>query len=155
MKFIFLMVLIFAACLSEPDCMVAVTNVAVFNFKKKDGKTADTLWVDSVRVSGLKKVIAYHTEDAAKRGVTGLKIPLNPFDNQTTHYYYYRRKSSKKQEADTITFSYFKNAKVISKKCGAFIFYEDLSVVKTTALSVRIVQSQLFTTATSNAEIVF
>ncbi|PGH39782.1 MAG: hypothetical protein CRN43_07005 [Candidatus Nephrothrix sp. EaCA] len=155
MRFFFPIVFLCAACLNDPDCLVATTNLASFNFKKADGKTADTLWIDSIRVSGYKTQFTINDQDAARRNVTGVRLPVYPGDAQTTYTYYYKKKKDKTQQTAVLTFSYYKNIKVISKKCGAFVFYENLSLVKTTAGPVKIVQPQLNTTVTSNAEIVF
>lgn len=152
MKYFFSIIFLCVACLNDPDCLVAATNMAWFTFKKSDGK-ADTLHIDSVRVSGYKK--AFTIEDAAKRNVTNIGLPVHPDDTQTTYSYYYTKKKDQKQRLSTLTFSYKKNIKVISEKCGVFVFYQNLSLVKATTVSVKIVQPQLNTTVKSNAEIVF
>src|SRR6218665_2150399 len=154
MRFFFPIVFLCAACLNDPDCLVATTNLASFNFKKADGKTADTLWIDSIRVSGYKTQFTINDQDAARRNVTGVRLPVYPGDAQTTYTYYYKKKKDKTQQTAVLTFSYYKNIKECSKKWDAVDFYENFSLGKNNGWPEKSGKTQLNTTATSNAKIV-
>lgn len=144
MRYIFLIFLFFssASCLDEPDCLVLATNKMKVSFVNAD-KTEAKYTFTKITVSGTTKT--YFTEGP----VSGLTLPVDPANTQTSFVFTHDGTEVK------LVVQYDKTHKVISTKCGAYTYFNNLSVVETTADSVRVVNKLFATTVTKNLEIIF
>lgn len=144
MRYLSLLLLILssASCLDEPDCLVLATNVLKFSFVKAD-KTEAKYTFTKITTSGTTKI--FFTESP----VSGLALSVDPASTQTTFVFTHDGKDEK------VVVQYDKTHKVISTKCGAYTYYNNLSVVETTASSAKVINKLFATTVTKNLEIIF
>ena len=144
--FIGLLVLLFSACLDDPDCVVTSTNFVRITMKtmssdstKADSTIAVAFW--GITASGTDSV--FHKSDT----VSMVSLPVNPGSMETKFKFFYGANS------DSLTLGYTKKTEIISPQCGAFLYYQNLRVISTSFKTVKVINTQLATSVTSNIEI--
>lgn len=139
--FIAFLVLLFSACLDDPDCVVTSTNIVRISLKKIDSDSAQTIKFSRITVSGTDSI--FHQGDS----VSFVSLPINPGTTETKFKFFYGLK------IDTLVVTYGRTVKLVSPPCGAFAFYQNLNVLSTSFLNVKVTNHQLSTSATNNLEI--
>lgn len=144
--FIGLLVLLFSACLDDPDCVVTSTNYVRITMKtmnkdttKADSTIAVAFW--GITASGTDSV--FHKSDT----VSTVSLPVNPGSMETKFRFSYGAKT------DSLILGYTKKTEIISPQCGAFLYYQNLRVISTSFEKVTVINPQLATSVTSNIEI--
>ncbi len=138
----FFLLILFSACLDEPDCLVNATNIVKINFKAADG-TDKSVALTSISVSGLT------TKFYSGSNVKLVTLPLDPNTSETTITFQYGTTTS------VLKLTYEKTNRIISTKCGAYVYYSGLTVTDHTFSSVKVKNTLLYTTIASNVEIYF
>ena len=143
-----LLATVFSSCLSDPDCIVTSTSEVKIDFLKitpDSVRTAvqDTVEFDSIRVSGTDSV--FYVADT----VTTVTLPVNTGAYATTFFFY------RQAQQDSIKLTYTRTTKVISPACGAFNYFQDLSVVLSTVTEAKVTDPQLSTATSANVKIKF
>jgi len=143
-----LLAALFSSCLSDPDCVVTSTSEVKIDFLKVTPdsiRTAvrDTVKLDSILVSGTDSV--FYVADT----VTSVVLPINVGAYETTFYFYYQ------SQQDSIKLAYTRTTRVISPACGAFNYFQDLSLVLATVTEAKVTDAQLSTTSSTNVTIKF
>ncbi len=128
MKYVFPFIIyaLLASCFNEGDCLVTATNLVHIQFKSK--KTLrDTLVTFSY----------YSVKDEKDNIIKASEIllPLNVNQDSVFTQFIFKRMNpvdSTVYATHTLKIKYDKQTKVISKDCGAYTFYQNLKVVKST-----------------------
>lgn len=136
-----LLILLFSSCLNEPDCIVTSSNEVKIAFLKLTSDSARAVELDSILVLGTDSI--FNVGDT----VTSVVLPVNPGLKQTTFRFYYESRM------DTLTLSYIRITRVISPACGAFNQIQNLAVVSSSFLGVKVVSPQLSTSNATNVTI--
>ncbi|MBL7851724.1 MAG: hypothetical protein JNN04_12545 [Cyclobacteriaceae bacterium] len=137
---------IFSSCLSDPDCVITATNDVKISFLKVTPDSVrtevrDTLILDSIRISGTDSV--FYVADT----VSSVVLPVNVGAYETTFFFYYE------SQQDSIKMSYTRNTRVISPACGAFNYFQDLSLLLSTFSEVKVTEAELSTSVSNNVKI--
>ncbi|UXE65380.1 MAG: hypothetical protein KA713_12930 [Chryseotalea sp. WA131a] len=127
------MVGLISACFTEPDCIVTATMEVKIDFKqtKLNSQTNARSVVDTV-LSFQSIQIAVGGKDtlfAANISAASLTLPIDP--NQPSIKYTFVRKGRQANSptvTEFITLSYANETRIISSKCGAFVYFLDLKV---------------------------
>jgi hypothetical protein len=122
--FPFFICALFASCFNEGDCLVTATNYMRVQFKKKKNSSEDTVVTFySIVMRGQDTLPAFYSNSQ-------ILLPLNlSQDSSATTFIIHRINSDTSKNAiDTLTISYTKQTKIISKDCGAYTFYQILKV---------------------------
>ena len=140
MKYAFLIVigLVFWSCFNEGDCLVTATNNMYVQFKRTSDHTLDTaLAVDSILISGASRTGYWKLPHDTL--ITGIVLPVD-INNNTTTFIIHRKSivDTTVTATDTLQVGYRGQSRVISRDCGAFMYYSDLKILKTNIDSVRI-----------------
>lgn len=146
LSFTAFLAVLFSSCLSDPDCVITATNQVKISFLKTDpdkvnATLADTLIIDSIRVSGTDSV--FYVADT----VSAVSLPVDIGAYETTFFLYSQSLS------DSVKFAYTRTIRVISPACGAFNYFQDLSLVLSTFTEVKITDKELSTNAETNVTI--
>jgi hypothetical protein len=139
---------LFSSCLSDPDCVVTSTTEVKIDFLKVTPdsiRTAvrDTVKLDSILVSGTDSI--FYVADT----VSSVVLPVNSGAYETTFFFY------RQSQQDSIKLSYTRTTRVISPACGAFNYFQDLSLVLSTVTEAKVTDPQLSTTSSTNVTIKF
>jgi hypothetical protein len=139
---------VFSSCLSDPDCVVTSTTEVKIDFLKVTPdsiRTAvrDTVKLDSILVSGTDSI--FYVADT----VSSVVLPVNSGAYETTFFFY------RQSQQDSIKLSYTRTTRVISPACGAFNYFQDLSLVLSTVTEAKVTDPQLSTTSSTNVTIKF
>lgn len=133
-----LIAVLFLSCLSEPDCFVTASRTVRISLEKPASDSALFVKFDRIEVSGTDSV--FHEGDS----VSTVVLPVQADSHQTTFRFFHD------SGQDSMTVSYTRNTRVISPSCGAYNYFQDLSVVLHTFSEVRIVNPQLSTSEAPN-----
>ena len=136
-----ILLLLFASCLDEPDCISTASNKVQIALKRLDFDSARTVIFDSIQVYSTDSV--FYKSDT----VTVLSLPVNPGITETTFLFYYELKM------DSLVLSYTRETKMVSPKCGAFNYFQELGVVSTSFSQVTVANTQLSTGGSTNLTI--
>jgi Family of unknown function (DUF6452) len=128
-----LFVVLFLSCLSEPECVVTASGNVKISLTKPTSDTAFFVKFDRIVVSGTDSL--FHVGDS----VSTVILPVQPGNYQTTFHFFYDSKQ------DSMTISYTRSARVISPACGAFLYFQDLTVVMHSFSFVDVLNAQLST----------
>ena len=144
--FVAFLALLFSSCLSDPDCVITATSEVKIDFLKITPDSirtdvSDTVILDSIRVSGTDSV--FYVADT----LSSVALPIHPGAYETTFYFYYP------SDVDSIKFSYTHTTRVISPACGAFTYFQDLTLLLSTFSEVNITDDQLSTSTETNVKI--
>jgi hypothetical protein len=143
-SFIFFL-LLSSSCFDQNDCLITSTNLVQISLNTVTGIP---MLVTFLRV--LKGDSTGHFPLYEKYPLDFLALPLNPDSTQTTFRFmtsdtvYYR-----------LTLGYSTYSRVIATDCGAFLYYDNLTVLKTNFDSTLVISPQLLTSVTSNLKIFF
>lgn len=143
-----LLAALFSSCLSDPDCVVTSTTEVQIDFLKVTPdsiRTAvrDTVELDSILVSGTDSV--FYVADT----VSSIVLPVNSGAYETTFFFY------RQSLQDSIKLTYTRTTRVISPACGAFNYFQNLSLLLSTATEATVTDAQLSTTNSTNVTIKF
>jgi len=143
-----LLTALFSSCLSDPDCVITATNEVQIDFLKVTPdsiRTAvrDTVELDSILVSGTDSV--FYVADT----VSSIILPVNLSAQETTFFFY------RQSRQDSIKLAYTRTTRVISPACGAFNYFQDLSLLLSTVTEAKVTDAQLSTTNSTNVTIKF
>lgn len=136
-----ILLLLFASCLDEPDCISTASNQVQIGLRRLDVDSARTVKFDSILVYGTDSV--FYKSDS----IAVLRIPINPGTTETTFRFYYEL------QMDSLVLSYTRETKVVSPQCGAFNYFQELGVVSTSFAEVIVVNHQLSTGVSTNLTI--
>ena len=136
-----ILLLLFASCLDEPDCISTASNKVQIALKRLDVDSARIVIFDSIQVYSTDSV--FYKSDT----VTVLSLPVNPGITETTFLFYYELKM------DSLVLSYTRETKMVSPKCGAFNYFQELGVVSTSFSQVTVDNTQLSTGGSTNLTI--
>ncbi len=136
-----ILLLLFASCLDEPDCISTASNKVQIALKRLDFDSARTVIFDSIQVYSTDSV--FYKSDT----VTVLSLPINPGITETTFLFFYELKM------DSLVLSYTRETKIVSPKCGAFNYFQELGVVSTSFSQVTVANTQLSTGGSTNLTI--
>lgn len=121
------------ACFTEPDCIVTATMEVKIDFKqtKLNSRTNARSVVDTVlSFQSIKiEVAGKDTLFATNVSAASLTLPIDP--NQPSIKYTFVRKGRQANSptvTEFITLSYANETRIISSKCGAFVYFLDLKV---------------------------
>jgi len=142
MKFAFplLFCALFASCFNEGDCLISATNYMHVQFKKKSSITVDTaIAFTGITVSGTDSVLTYTAT------VTEILLPID-IGHPTTTFIFHRINTldSAMVATDTLQVQYTTQSKIIAPSCGAFTYYQNLKLEKT---SLNTAQYKVFSTS--------
>jgi hypothetical protein len=138
---IFVSVLVLS-CFNEGDCLITATNVLHIQFKKRSN--SDTLNVTLASIVIDKVVIPPPAKG------TEILLPLNKQSDSTLLVF----NRANTGTLDSILVGYVRQAKVISKECGAYTYFQNLTVLKTKNLDsgqVKVLNNNLLKDPTSSA----
>ena len=129
MKYVFPFLIcgLFASCFNEGDCLVTATNYMRIQFKKKKNTAEDTTITFSYYSIEVKEQNAVFKDVTASSQIL-LPLDVNQASDSTTFIIHRINADSSKYATDTLIVSYSKQAKVISKDCGAHTYYQNLKV---------------------------
>ena len=133
--------LLFSACLDEPDCITTATNIVKISLKKADVDSAAKVTFSKISVSGTNDLLYVNQEASI------LNLPLNPAVDKTTFDFYYGT------SINTLTLVYSRRTALVSPDCGAFIYFEKVEAQSYSFSSVEVINPQLSTSATNNINI--
>lgn len=144
MKFALLLFVcfLFASCFNQGDCLVSATNYLHFQFKKNKNHALDTsitFAYYSIFVSGTDSILRVRPSTAT------LLLPVDVSKGTTTFIFHRINSDSTINKLDTLQLGYTRQGKVISPDCGAFTYYQNLKVLKTslTASQIKIFSTSL------------
>lgn len=139
LRFLLLFLLLFVlmtACFDQPDCLVTATNTLQIVLYKQERHSKDTaISFASIRVSGSDSV--YYDSTVTGRTTNNiLYLPIDPRHTSTTYllsrYVIVNDSTVAKGPTDTLVVDYSMQSKVISTECGAYTYFKDLHVLKST-----------------------
>ena len=136
-----LLLLLFGACLNDPECLVTATTEVKISFLK--GKADSLLNIDMVTASGTDSIF-YENDSTAH-----LTLPINPRKSISTFKIHHNG------QIDSLQVGYVAQNLIISPSCGAFINYINLTVNASSFANVHVVTNQLSTSVKSNIEVKF
>lgn len=142
-------ILLFSACLSEPDCLVTASNFVRIDLKRTDTNLVNTVKFILIRVQGTDTLF-YQDQKASS-----LILPVNPSTEQTTFHFEYKNSlDTTVLMSDSMTLAYVRQYKVISPECGGYVYYLNLAVSSFSFVNEpKVLNSQLSTSAAPNLEI--
>lgn len=135
MKYIFpfLILALLASCFNEGDCLITATNRLHLQFKKRTNTKLDTLVpFKSIVVSGTDSVVVF------KSAQSDILLPVDIRLDSTEFIFNRLDKDNQPVAPDTLRIGYTRQARVISKDCGAYMYYSGLKIFKTNLPSDRI-----------------
>jgi len=136
-----ILVILFSACLDEPDCIVTSSSQVKISLRKILVDSAREVEFTNILVSGTDTV--FYENDT----VTSVVLPVNPNANETMFRFFYESK------VDTLILSYTRQTRVISPGCGAFNYFQELDIVFSSFPKATVVNSQLSTSTAANVTI--
>ena len=114
-------------CFSDGDCLITATNQMHIQFKKRSNSAKDSVvQFNSIEIGGIGTLAAISTSD--------ILLPLN-INSDSTLFIFNRVNAT---SPDSILLTYNRQAKVITKECGAFTYFQKLKMKKTNLDSVQI-----------------
>jgi hypothetical protein len=139
-------VFFFVSCFNQGDCLITSTSLVKISLVSKiDGKPRSATFT---KVENTDDKIDFVVDTAIT--VTSLQLPLNPNRLQVSYLFV---------TSDSVTYNlslnYTTYTRIIAPDCGAFLYYQDLSVEETNFDRVKIITPQLFKSVTTNLEIFF
>jgi hypothetical protein len=141
MKYLLIILIggLFASCFNEGDCLVSATNIMYIQFKKKSNHTKDTAVAFAYRPSISLTGTINDSTIRVKPATTGLWLPVD-INRDTTTFILHRIDPSDtiKPYDDILQVSYIRQSKVISRDCGAYTFFTNLKIQKTSLDSAQI-----------------
>lgn len=149
MKSVFwiIFLLCLASCFDQGDCLINSTNLVKSSLlDKNDGTPRLTQFLS---IHQLEDDIELINPDSTFT-VSSVELPLSPKRNQCSFVFL---------TSDSATYllrmNYKTTIRVIAADCGAFQYFQDLSVDSTNFDRIKIISPQLFTSVTKNLEISF
>jgi hypothetical protein len=126
--------LLAGACLDEPECFSLNNNIIGITFKNITDGTADTTTFESIKAEGIDGTF----------GATANKVylPLNYFQDHTTFFFKQKYASGTTDlQSDTIELQYDAKVQFVSPDCGERFVLTNLTIVRHTFDSVRLVSA--------------
>jgi hypothetical protein len=143
------LIILFSACLSEPDCLVTATTGVKMSFRDPVTGIAKNVKFHSIKATSLD---AQLVTDSLK----SIALPVNPYENETTFIFEYGAIENGVSviKTDTMTLMYTSETVIISPDCGGAIYHSNLAVKDYSfAKAPKVVNTQLSTLATLNVEV--
>ncbi|MBL7863852.1 MAG: hypothetical protein JNK10_03185, partial [Cyclobacteriaceae bacterium] len=125
-----------------PDCIVTATNEVYITLEALEADTAHEIAFNQILIPGTDSV--FYAGDTT----SSLTLRINPGTSQTTFRFFYED-----TEFDSLVVSYSRQTKMISPKCGAFNYFQDLAVVSSSFHEVIVKNPQLISGGTTNITI--
>src|SRR5579871_2690516 len=125
-------IVVMGSCFSDGNCIVTATSIMEIQFKKKiDPATDSFMAFTAIFISG---------DTVARDTITNtLALPLDiRYDTTTFVMARINILDSTITATDTLSVTYSRRSKVLGSNCGAFTFYGDLRIVKTSIDTARI-----------------
>lgn len=118
-----------AGCFSEGDCLISATNYMHIQFKKKTNTALDSaVAMTSIAVSGTDSIFVFKNDTTFHE----ILIPVDIHNVSTTFVFARQSLTDASVTAmDTLQVGYIPQSKIISKNCGAYTFYQNLKILKT------------------------
>jgi Family of unknown function (DUF6452) len=153
---IILTFLLFNACFDQNDCLVTSTNLVKIELATIAGVNQNVRFV-TVRQDSVDSA---HTRTRhidfvyyQNYPLGSLELPLDP-EHDTTYFSF----ETADKTIYKLAFRYSTFSRVISNDCGAYLYYKDLSVIKTDVHpfdSTVVVEPQLFKSVITNVKVLF
>jgi hypothetical protein len=119
---------LFGSCFTDGNCLITATNYMHIQFKKESNNKLDTApLIKTITILGADE--GYISKVNAS--LTEVLIPIDIHSNITSVIIWHTNSDSTKFGTDTLQVSYTGQSKVIAKDCGAFTYYQNLSVLHT------------------------
>jgi hypothetical protein len=145
--FFIALVFLFNSCFDQGDCLITSTNIVMIDLETLAGVPRETTFL---RVLRADSTVHFPDYENTFSPITTLALPLDPDKNQSSFNFY----TSDSVEYH-LTLGYSTYSRVISTDCGAFLYFTDLSVVKSTFDSTRVTSPQLLLGVTENLKVFF
>lgn len=141
---------LFASCFNEGDCLVSATNIMYIQFKKKSNHTKDTAITFAYYSISL---LGVDTPLTVKPATASLLLPVDINSDATTFIFHRINADSTDRKHDTLQVSYNRQTRVVSRDCGAYTFYVNLKIQKTSldSLNIKTFSTSLLKDPTSSA----
>ena len=135
------------SCFDKGDCLITSTNLVKITLQKKqDGSPKTVIFLKVQEMYNLDTVD--FVPDTI--GVTTLQLPLNPNLQETSFFFL-----TKDSLPYHLTLGYNTYTRIISADCGAYLYYNKLSVKDTNFDSTKVVFPQLLNSVNKNLEVFF
>jgi Family of unknown function (DUF6452) len=146
---IFFVLVIVSSCLDDPDCLRTADTALVISFIRLSDNKPDTIILYHVAGEGADSVFYKSSVEPDKLDTlegTAL-LAVNPFANETLFTFVFET------EEKTLKVGYKNEIRFISEDCGSEQTQYSLAILETQFDSVRVVNSRLSTSRTTNIEI--
>ena len=143
------MLIIVSSCLDEPDCLRNGDTALVISFIRLSDHKPDTIILYRVEGDGADSVFYKSSTETDKLDTlegTAL-LAVNPFANETLFSFVFET------EEKLLKVGYKNEIKFISEECGSEQIQYALKILETEFDSVRVVNTRLSTSRTTNIEI--
>ena len=134
-KAVLLIFLIFlsSSCFNQGDCLITASGYTRIDLYDKANRRPKLIAFDSIAVSGTESILY---RDSIR---TTIFLPVNPREDTTRFTLNYDGKS------DFITVKYSAETRIISPDCGAFVYFKNLEILKTSfdQSLIKLVNAQL------------
>lgn len=135
------------SCFDKGDCLITSTNLVKITLQKKqDGSPKTVIFLKVQEMHNLDTVD--FVPDTI--GVTTLQLPLNPNLQETSFFFL-----TKDSLPYHLTLGYNTYTRIISADCGAYLYYNKLSVKDTNFDSTKVIFPQLLNSVNKNLEVFF
>jgi Family of unknown function (DUF6452) len=150
---VLLIFVLFGSCLDNDICLRGADNALVINFKKLSDGLEDTVTLLNIESAGTNAV--YYLEDPdtvnsipSTNFSSDVLVLVNPYAD-STHFTF----NNFRGDTLTLTVGYKTEVRFVSEECGSERLQYDLSIIKTTFDSVRVVRRSLDKGRSTNIEI--
>ena len=149
---VFIVLILASACLTEPDCVDAGTNLVIVRLRDSTNAVTKAVF-SSIKVSGLTTFNIVPPKDT----LSTLNVPVDPLAGQTTYeikYTYFYLDSIPRKRESTFTISYTAQNIIVSTSCPPFKQISNLDVPEYTFREKPlVVNRQITNSETINIEI--
>lgn len=146
MCWIIVVAVVAGSCLDDADCLRTGDDALVINFKRLDGRN-DTLVFYNIAAEGTDSIFYKTAEPDERDTLHTVTLAVNPFEDETLFTFYFET------ETKTLRVGYKNEVRFVSEDCGTERVQHNLKILETGFDSVRVVNSVLSTSRTTNIEI--
>lgn len=139
-----------SACLDSPDCVKSGDTALIISFRKLSDGKADTVVLMNVIATGADSVF-YKSEPDKLDTLSLATLSVNPYAEETEFIFVLETESGTEQKI--LKVGYRNEIRFISEECGSDLVQLDLAILETQFDSVRVVNSVLTKSRTTNLEI--
>lgn len=137
-----LFLLLFGACLDEPDCFGLNNNIIGISYRNLNAGDTTTLRLTGLSAEGTEVVFLGDT------AVSKVYLPLNYFENTTTFFFH------QKDTVRKLVLTYNAKAQFVSAACGERFVLSELAIADHQFDSLRLVDARPGKGNVTNIEII-